>query len=96
MFCLHPRTVLVLRYCLSYLFTSHEFAADTVGVAYVNGTCQKYQKVKDLVSNSAASVQNDHHAPLLLVQKTGQTMKISMNSGFIAIEDWTNPHAIKV
>ena len=37
------------RYCLSYLFTNHEIAGDTLGVAYVNGTCEKYQRVKDLV-----------------------------------------------
>lgn len=63
------------RYCLAYLFTSHEIAGDTLGVAYVNGTCEKYQRVKDL--------------------KTGRSMKISMNSGFITIEDPTNPAAIK-
>ena len=38
------------RYCLSYLFTTHKFTGDTLGVAYVNGTCEKYQRVKDLVS----------------------------------------------
>ena len=38
------------RYCLSYLFTTHKFNGDTLGVAYVNGTCEKYQRVKDLVS----------------------------------------------
>lgn len=49
------------RYCLAYLFTSHEIAGDTLGVAYVNGTCEKYQRVKDLASRDLTfcSVQNE-------------------------------------
>ena len=34
-------------YCLSYLFTNHDFGEGTLGVAYVGGVCARYGKIRD-------------------------------------------------